>query len=297
MHHVDDWPWPVRAHLWRVYGEPSGADRLGGMSLGRVYRVHFPDVSVIVKTSPQPTESLFYEKVAGRLRQAGIPIPELKWSCHLPDSHWLILEDIPHPLPVPPPNRWRPDPRVVAVLARLHRATRDWALDFPESPARAWTDRATDAALTCFPAGVAAALEPRLRALQREANHLAEGWCWISGDASPPNWGVRRDGSVALYDWELFRRGVPASDLAPAVAGLGDGDTYRQLAAHYMAAWDRTGEPLPWSVDTLARDIALAKVAAVTLLLRAHVDAVARVPSDVLTWLVERVPAWVQRLR
>jgi aminoglycoside phosphotransferase (APT) family kinase protein len=170
-------------------------------------------------------------------------------------------------------------------------------LDFPESPARAWTDRATDAALTCFPAGVAAGLEPCLRALQREANHLAEGWCWISGDASPPNWGVRRDGSIALYDWELFRRGVPASDLAPAVAGLGDGDTYRQLAARYMAAWDRAGEALPWSADTLARDIALAKVAAVTLLLRAHVDAVARLPSDVLTWLVAHVPGWVQRLR
>jgi hypothetical protein len=50
-------------------------------------------------------------------------------------------------------------------------------------------------------------------------------------------------------------------------------------------------------VDTLARDIALAKVAAVTLLLQAHVEAVARVPSDVLTWIVARVPAWVQRLR
>jgi hypothetical protein len=101
MHHVDDWPWPVRAHLRRAYGELSGVDRLGGMSLGRVYRVHFPDGSVIVKTSPQPTEALFYERVAGRLRQAGIPIPALKWSCHLPDWHWLILEDIPPPAPRP----------------------------------------------------------------------------------------------------------------------------------------------------------------------------------------------------
>jgi hypothetical protein len=114
------------------------------------------------------------------LRQAGIPIPELKWSCHLPDSHWLILEEIPHPLPV---------------------------------------------------------------------------------------------------------------------AGLGGGDTYRQLAARYLDAWGQAGEALPWSVDTLARDIALAKVAAVTMLLRAHADMVARVPGDAITWLVEHVPSWVQSLR
>jgi hypothetical protein len=47
----------------------------------------------------------------------------------------------------------------------------------------------------------------------------------------------------------------------------------------------------------LVRDIALAKVAAVTRLLRAHADAVARVPGDAIMWLVERVPVWVQRLR
>jgi aminoglycoside phosphotransferase (APT) family kinase protein len=297
MNHFDDWPPPVRAHIRRAYAEPASVDRLGGMSLGRVYRVHLPDESVIVKTSPRPAESLFYETVADRLRVAGIPIPELEWSCHLPKSHWLILEDIPDPLPVPPLDRWRPDPRVVAVLARLHRATRDWALDFPESLARAWTDGVTDAALSCFPAGVAADLEPRLRGLQREVRHLAEGWCWISGDASPPNWGVRRDGSLALYDWELFRRGVPASDLAPAVAGLGAGDAYRQIAACYLDEWGRAGDTLPWSLDMLARDIALAKVAAVVMLLRAHADAVARIPGGYITWLVASVPSWIQSLR
>jgi aminoglycoside phosphotransferase (APT) family kinase protein len=297
MHDVDGWPQQVRAHLRRTYGEPSGADQLGGMSLGRVYRVRFPGGSVIVKTSPRPSEALFYETVAGRLREAGIPIPEMEWSCHLPDSHWLILEDIPDPLPVPPLDRWRPDPRVVAVLARLHRTTRDWALAFPEARALVWTDRVTDAALTCFPARVATALEPHLRALQREARHLAEGWCWISGDTSPPNWGVCRDGGLALYDWELFRRGVPASDLAPAIAALGDGEQYRQIAARYLDAWGRAGEALPWSLDTLARDVALAKVAAVTMLLRAYADASARVPGDHITWLVASAPSWVQSLR
>jgi hypothetical protein len=108
---------------------------------------------------------------------------------------------------------------------------------------------------------------------------------------------VRRDGSLTLYDWELFQRGVPASDLSPAVTGLGNGDMYRQMAACYLDACGRTGEALPWFVDTLARDIVLAKVAAVARLLGAHADAVARVPGDGIMWLVEHVPAWVRCLR
>jgi hypothetical protein len=48
MHDVNGWPQQVRAHLRRTYGEPSGADQLGGMSLGRVYRVRFPGGSVII---------------------------------------------------------------------------------------------------------------------------------------------------------------------------------------------------------------------------------------------------------
>jgi hypothetical protein len=75
MQHVDDWPRPVGAYLQRAYGAPSAVDRLGRMSLGRVYRLRFPDVSVIVKTSPRPVESLFYGMVASRLRQTGIPVP------------------------------------------------------------------------------------------------------------------------------------------------------------------------------------------------------------------------------
>ena len=290
------WLEPVTAHIRRVYGAPEAAEPLGGMSVARVFRLRFSEGSVVVKTSPRPAESLFYERVAGRLREAGVPIPRLEWVAHLPDAHWLILEDIPHPLPAPPPDGWRPDPRIVAVLARLHRATRDWSPDFPESPARVWTDRVTDAALTCFQSDIAGDLAPVLRALQREAERLADGWCWISGDASPPNWGVRADGSLVLYDWELFRRGVPAGDLPPTVPGLGDADKFRQVAARYLEEWGRLGEDLPWSLDELARDIAVAKVANVAMLLAAYADKTARVPDDYAARLVEAVPPWLRSL-
>jgi aminoglycoside phosphotransferase (APT) family kinase protein len=289
-----EWPQPVTEHLRRMHGEPLAVERLGGMSVARVYRVRFAARSVVVKTSPRPAEARFYESTAGRLRAAAVPIPRLEWLAHLPEGHWLVLEDIPTPLPVLPPDRWQPDPRVIAVLVRLHQTTRRMALDFPYAQAHAWTDGVTDTALRCFPTEGAEELAPRLRALQYQSAHLAAGWCWISGDTSPPNWGVRPDGTVALYDWELFRPGVPASDLAPVVPGLGDPDEFRRVAADYLAECDRSGEPLPWTLDALTRDVALAKLATVVMLLAAHAEGRARIPEDHIAWLVAAVPSWLQ---
>jgi hypothetical protein len=279
-----------------TYGPPVAVERLGGMSLARVFRLHVQGGSVIVKTSPKPAESLFYERVAGRLRDDGVPIPRLEWSTHLPDSHWIAIEDLPLPLAVPPPERWRPDPRVLSVLARLHRATRDWGADVHPSPTVTWTDTATEAAAGCFPGAVAVEQAAVLRQLQEEARHLRTGWCWIAGDASPPNWGVRHDGSVALFDWELFRPGMPAVDLATTVPGLGEPPAYRHTADAYLAAARAAALTVPWSADQLARDIALAKVATVVLLLQAHATGAARVPADVIDRLTATVPEWSRGL-
>jgi aminoglycoside phosphotransferase (APT) family kinase protein len=293
------WPETLTDFLRGAYGRPLAVEPLGGMSVARVYRVRFSHRSLIVKTSPRPAEARFYERVAPRLRDAGVPIPRLECVAHLLGAHWLVLEDIPAPLPVPPLDRWRPDPRVITVLARLHRVTHEWPPDVPESHTWAWTDRITDRALTCFPADIAAELAPTLRTLQYEAAHLADGWCWISGDASPPNWGVRPGGGLALFDWELYRPGLPAADLAPTVPGLPSPDRFRQTAACYLDAWREVdgGLCLPWSLEALARDIAVAKAVTVVMLLRAHADKLARVPDEVVKQLVETVPPWLQRLR
>src|SRR5688572_6312768 len=174
---VDSWPEQVRAHIRQTHGEPLAIERLGGMSVAQVYRVRVDGGSVIVKSSPRPAEATFYEHVADRLRQAGVPIPALALVVHVSGTSWLIVEDIPTLLPVPPADRWQPDSRVVAVLARLHRATRGWQLDFPPAAGGRWTDQATDAALRCFPSDVAAGLEKPLRALRQEADHLQQPWC------------------------------------------------------------------------------------------------------------------------
>jgi Ser/Thr protein kinase RdoA (MazF antagonist) len=292
----EQWPEEVRAHVRATWGEPSGVERLGGWSLARVYRLRVGGTSFVVKTSPNLTESAFYERAAPMLREAGVPIPTLEWSCHLPDAPWLIIEDLPGMLPAPNSESWQPDPRITTILARLHRATRGWTDTLPPSRWPAWTDDVTDPALSCFPAPVREELTPPVRDLQHEAQRLTQPWCYISGDPSAPNWGLRADGSLVLFDWEICRPGIPAMDLGITVSGLGSPDKYRAAATAYLDVWASWGEPLPWTHTELARDIALAKAETVIHLLSVHATNAARVPEQTIAWLVETVPPWLRSL-
>lgn len=278
-----------------THGVPVEVERLSGMSRSGVWRVRFAATSLIVKVSPSAFEARFYEEIAPSLRLAGVPIPDLELVLHEPDTHWLVIEDIPEPLPVLPAGSWQPDPRIVAILARLHAITRAQPPDLPEPPTRAWTDEMTQAALSCLPDSNAAILRPLLARLQAESQPLFAPWCWISGDPNPRNWGVRADGSPVLFDWELFGPGVPATDLAIIVPGLGDSAAYASVAAAYFTAWEHS-DPLPWEVDSLIRQIALAKVATVVQLLDGHVTGNADVDDDLLAWLHATVPAWIQTI-
>ena len=110
---------------------------------------------------------------------------------------------------------------------------------------------------------------------------------------NPRNWGPRADGSPALLDWELFGPGVPATDLTVIVADLGDTAAFTAVADCYIAIRDA---PLPWSWETLARDIAIVKVGRAVRLLHGHATGATRVDGELLTWLIGAVPGWVQRL-
>jgi hypothetical protein len=107
---------------------------------------------------------------------------------------------------------------------------------------------------------------------------------------------VRGDGTVVLYDWELFRRGVPATDPAITVPGLGDTAKYADAAACYLEEWSDIGGLLPWSHARLARDIALAKVEAVVSLLHAHATTAVHVPEATTAWLSDEAPARMESL-
>lgn len=299
MDTFDAWPVPVTDHLRRAYGDPVSVERLGGMSGAAVHRLRFADGSVIVKAGSgrrNRRESLFYRYAGDPLLRAGVSLPRLLWSAELPDGSWLVLEDIPTPVPVVLHDRWQPDARMVAMLARLHAL----ALDLPDELATYeewdWAEEVTDAALTFFEPATARELAAPLRALREEAMHLGERWCWISGDPNPNNWGLRADGSPVLYDWELVRRGTPPIDLAILVTGLGDEAMYEQVAACYLDAWRATTNRPPWAGATLARDIALGKVWSVATFLRACVTNEGRIPERLRGQLAEYVPPWVQRL-
>ena len=236
------WPTAVDDTLRARHGAPLATLPLGGMSGARVYRVRFATASAIVKAVTRPAEVGFFERVAGTLRRHGVPVPDLDRSLATDDGQWLILEDVPHPLPR---ARWRADPDVLAVLARLHAATWGRPLDLPGAFVPAWTDEATAAALACFPGASARALASPLAELQQESQDLFRPLCSISGDPNPTNWGLRADGTVVLYDWERFGVGTPPIDLAITVPGLGDHAAYAAVASGYLRGWPNDSPPWP----------------------------------------------------
>jgi aminoglycoside phosphotransferase (APT) family kinase protein len=285
--HYPTWPEPVRRHIRESYGEPTAVERLGGMSLGSVYRVRFQSASAVVKANPGPREARFYATTAPALRERGVPCPALEWSGHVAGAYWMILEDVPHPLP---PERWLADPEMLAVLGRLHTTT--LAHPPPESDLfrPAWTDEITEAALSCFPEADAAELRPALRDLQERHQYLFLPQCLISGDPNRTNWGLRDDGTLVLYDWERFGYGTPPLDLAIATPGFGDAATFALVASRYAAGSQ------PALREQLAYDIGIAKVWNVVefLYMYATGDAAGHVRVDAL---VDKFPSWLRELR
>ncbi len=266
------------------------------MSVARVWSAGFAGVTLVVKASPRAAEARFYDSVAPWLRERGVPLPAVELIAQAADEHWIVMEHLPA-YPEPGPGAWTPDRRMVAALALLHRETRGRDFyRFPVSKRFGGDSDATMAALSCFPPDARARLAGPLESMQAPAESLPGPWCWISGDASPPNWGARADGSLALFDWELFRPGLPASDLAPAVPGLAAPAAFQAMAGAYLEACARLRFEVPWSASELARDIVAAKAATVVMLLRAHVTGTARVPEEYVANLVATFPAWVDEM-
>ncbi|MGH2608467.1 MAG: phosphotransferase family protein [Tepidiformaceae bacterium] len=286
------WPEQLLEHLRVRHGELAGIERLGGWSVAEVWRVRFEGSSVVVKATRSAVEPAFYDRVAPELRAARVPIPEVELNLEAEGRHWLVLEHLPEPFVPPLAERWAPDPAVVAALASLHSATRRRTFDLPETAAGTWTPAMTSSALSLFPEGVAASLEDALRQYEARAAALAGPWCWISGDPSPPNWGRRADGTLALFDWELFRPGVPATDLAITVPGLPTREMFALAAEAYVALPESAG--LAWSPADLVEQMCVAKVGTVVAMLAAQASGRARVPKATVAWLIEGLPGWLE---
>ncbi|MCB0036245.1 MAG: aminoglycoside phosphotransferase family protein [Anaerolineales bacterium] len=226
---------------------------LKGLSDNQVWLVGFTAEAVVVKSSQQAAEAVFYEQIAPQLHRQGVQIPALLWSQKIDATWWQVIEYMPHALPQQE-NGVGLD--VVRNLFNLHRARLRVPLTVSLFRPQ-WTAAMTTAALSFYPAAVQTRLRPLLEPLAAQFQPLTADFCYISGDPNPRNWGMRANGEVVLYDWERFGRGTPAIDLAIAVAGLGSPETFTQLAEDYgqTAVAQRRPELAP-----TAQQIGVAKV-------------------------------------
>lgn len=146
----------------------------------------------------------------------------------------------------------------------------------------------TDAALAWFPAHTAAALRPILQTIRRLAQPLFVPRFPLSGDPNPTNWGLRRDNSLVLYDWERFGWGTPALDVAITIPGLGDPGAFRKMAACYLATDERA------AVAQLTQHIGLAKVWSLVEFLSMFVGE--RNAPPTIAYLQLAFPLWLHHL-
>lgn len=288
-----DLPALVRHQLDALGAVPRTIARLGGMGGGRVYRVRHPGGALIVKRTTRPAEPHLYRTLAPALARRGIGLPALAWAGRDGAGWWLILEDIPAPLPG---ERRLADPAALAMLRRLHTGALAPA-DLPRDGYHpAWTARLDELALAALPPDARGPLAPLLAGLREDNQALFAPTCPIHGDPNPANWGLRFDGSLVLYDWERLTLGTPALDLAITVPGLGDDAAYRRVAAAYLGAGDPAPHPPgPAALDALARAIAAAKLWSVVEFLGGVATAAIR-PDPALAALLQGVPAWVGRI-
>lgn len=263
-------------------------ERPGGMSQSQVVRVYDDGGhSDILKSSANPAEMDFYDHTAPKLRVAGIAVPGCFWSEQRHGRSWLVLEDIPMPLPRSP-RYPLPDARMLDTLARLHAVR----LDCPPASwwAPAWPAGMTSAAIEALgQAGMD--LADSLCVIQGRAQILFTPQCWISSDPNPSNWGLRPDGTAVLFDWERFGGGTPAIDLAITVAGLGTPEDCLALAREVIDLYPGTA-----AVEELAREIALAKCWTVVELLASVTRNEADVPPDLLAFLRTTAPGWISAI-
>ncbi len=290
MSFPESWPERLRTVLLESYGVPLHIANLPGGLSHAVWRVQSPKHSVVVKRCTQPREGIFYEKVAPTLAALDIPIPRLEWSGRDAETFWLVLEDIPTPLPR---GRWSADQELLTVLHRLHHRLPLHLAFAPFEPG--WSDAMTNEALACFPSTQARRLAPIFADLQLSHQRLFAPRCWISGDPNPTNWGLREDETLVLYDWERFGKATPALDLAITVPGLSERAVFQAVATIYLRLDRRASSLMPQEMPLFTQEIVVAKIwSIIEYLSHYHTGAIARSPR--IDLLIQQLPAWVEKI-
>ncbi len=254
---LEQWPINVQQFLIKSYGKPTFINKLNGIKAeGGCYRVEFHSFSAIVKQMTRPQEYLFYNKCSQKLHKY---IPFLYWSYKDDRNFWIVIEDIPYALPK---ERWKADEKVLEVLFHFHAEMWNKSLPIENCYIPKWDNRMTEAVLELFTELIGNQIGSILFELQEESKQLFKPYCWINADTNPTNWGVRKDGTVVLFDWERISYGSPAIDLSITMPGLGtlDNSLERLITQRYLQMWSNISLDFPFSEQELLRQIKLAKV-------------------------------------
>ena len=224
-------PQAVRVRVHDIVGHPVTTDPLGGMSGTQVVRVAGSGGTLVAKADVSARELGVYLTLASVFADRGIRIPACHGVVRAGDETWLLLEDIPSPLPH---ERWLTDPAVMATLRRLHRLPPATLDVLPDQFRPAWTGPMNRSALRWLPDDPN--LGRRLATLRQEATPLFLPLVPISGDPNPLNWGLARAGELVLMDWERIGLGHPALDIAITVPGLPTLDEFDRVRDACRAA-------------------------------------------------------------
>ncbi len=220
MNPLKQFPESIQQFLIKSYGKPLLINKLNGIKAeGGCYRLGFSNHSIIVKQMTKPQEYLFYNKCSSFLKEFRKNIPSLSWSYKDEHKYWIVIEDIPYALPK---ERWRQaDEQVLKALFLFH--TESWGKSLPVGNfyIPKWDHRRTESVLALYSDKTGNQLQALLIKAQEDSQQLFKPCCWINADTNPTNWGVRKDGSVVLFDWERISCGSPAIDLSIIMPGLG----------------------------------------------------------------------------
>lgn len=198
------------------------------MSGAGVQRVRGPHGTVVVKAGVGGRELGVYTRLAPVLEDAGIRVPRCLGAHTEQDTTWLVLEDLPMPLPR---ERWGADADVLETLRSLHALSPDVVTAEIEPFRPRWNDAMT--ATTATRLGLSTAARQTLSAGLSAAGSLFDSGTVISADPNPLNWAIAADGRVTLMDWDRIGLGHPAIDLAIALPGLpSPGEASRMVAAY-----------------------------------------------------------------
>lgn len=284
-------PESIQQFLIKLHGKPFRIDKLNGIKAeGGCYRVDFSNHSIIVKQMAKPQEYLFYYKCSSLLKEFRKNIPSLYWSYKDENKYWIVIEDIPYALSK---ERWRQaDEQVLRTLFLFH--TESWGKSLPIENfyIPKWDHRLTESVFALYSDKTGNQLQHLLIKAQEDSQQLFKPYCWISADTNPTNWGVRKDGSVVLFDWERICCGSPAIDLSIIMPGLGTPDNSLELsiAKKYLKMWSSAGLDFPISEWELLWQIKLAKIWSVVEFLDNNADTLdADAFQEILSGLAEKL--------